>query len=103
MRKGAPWLKTTLIQCAWAAARKKGCYLPAQFLRRRSRRGAKKAIGAVAASILTAAYHMLKDGTSYQDLGPEHFDRRAKAVETKRLVARLQNLGFAVQISPMGA
>ena len=103
MRKGAPWLKTTLIQCAWAAARKKGCYLQAQFLRRRSRRGAKKAIGAVAASILTAAYHMLKDGTSYQDLGPEHFDRRAKAVETKRLVARLQNLGFAVQISPMGA
>jgi hypothetical protein len=46
---------------------------------------------------------MLKDGTSYQDLGPKHFDRRAKAVETKRLVARLQNLGFAVQISPMGA
>src|SRR3984893_7809268 len=53
MRKGAPWLKTTLIQCAWAAARTKGSYLQAQFHRLRSRRGAKKAIGAVAASILT--------------------------------------------------
>jgi hypothetical protein len=46
---------------------------------------------------------MLKDGTCYQDLGPDHFDRRAKAVQTKRLVARLQNLGFAVQISPLAA
>jgi hypothetical protein len=62
MRKGAPWLKTTLAQCAWAAARKKGSYLQAQFHRLRSRRGAKKAIGALAASILTAAYHMLIDG-----------------------------------------
>ena len=65
MRKGAPWLKTTLIQCAWAAARKNGSYLQAQFHRLRARRGAKKAIGALAASILTAAYHMLKDGTLY--------------------------------------
>jgi transposase len=67
MKKGAPWLKTTLIQCAWAASRKKGgihSYLQAQYLRIRSRRGAKKAIGAVAASMLTAAYHMLKDGTT---------------------------------------
>src|SRR5262245_66011786 len=63
MRKGAPWLKTTLIQCAWAATRRKGSYLQAQFHRLRARRGAKKAIGAVAASILTAEYHMLKTGT----------------------------------------
>jgi len=77
---GTPWLKTTLIQCAWAAARKNGGYLQAQFHRLRSRHGAKKAIGALAASILTAAYHMLKDGTLYHDLGPDHFDRRAKTV-----------------------
>jgi hypothetical protein len=57
MKKGAPWLKTTLIRCAGAASRKKNSYLQAQYLRIRSRRGAKKAIGAV------AAYHMLKDGT----------------------------------------
>jgi transposase len=103
MRKGAPWLKTMLIQCAWAAARKKDSYLKAQFQRLRSKRGAKKAIGAVAASILTAVYRMLIDGTLYQDLGPDHFDKRTKAAQTKRLVARLQNLGYAVQITPLAA
>lgn len=103
MKKGAPWLKTTLIQCAWAATRKKNSYLQAQFLRLRSRRGAKKAIGAVASSMLTAAYHMLKDGTFYEDLGPEHFDRRAKGKQVLRLVNRLQNLGFEVQITPLAA
>jgi transposase len=100
MRKGAPWLKTTLIQCAWAAARTKGSYLQAQFQRLRSRRGTKKAIGAVAASILTAAYHMLKNGTLFQDLGADYFDHRAKAKQAQRLIGRLQNLGFAVQITP---
>jgi transposase len=103
MRKGAPWLKTTLIQCAWAATRKNGSYLQAQFRRLRARRGAKKAICAVAASILTAAYHMLKDGTLYHDLGPDHFDHRAKTVQTRRLLTRLQKLGYAVQITPLAA
>ena len=56
---------------------------------------------AVAASILTAAYH--KDGTVYHDLGPDHFDCRAKAVQTQRLLTRLQNLGYAVQITPLAA
>ena len=103
MKKVAPWLKTTLIQCAWAASRKKNSYLQAQYLRIRARRGAKKAIGAVAASMLTAAYNMLKDGTLYQDLGPNHFDDRAKGKHILRLVNRLQNLGFDVQITPLAA
>jgi transposase len=103
MRKGAPWLKTTLVQCAWAAARKKASYLQAQFHRLRARRGAKKAIGALAASLLTIVYHMLVSGELYHDLGPDHFDRRAKATQTKRLVTRLQNLGYAVQIAPLPA
>jgi transposase len=54
LRKGAPWLKTTLVQCAWAAKNKKDSYLQAQFYRIKARRGPKKAIMAVAASILTA-------------------------------------------------
>jgi transposase len=103
MRKGAPWLKTTLVQCAWAAARRKASYLQAQFHRIRARRGAKKAIGAVAASILTAAYHMLKHGALYEDLGPAHFDKRAQAKQVHRLIDRLRNLGFAVQITPVEA
>ena len=103
MRKGAPWLKTTLVQCAWAASRKKASYLQAQFHRLRARRGAKKAIGALAASILTTVYHMLTSGELYRDLGPDHFDRRANGRQTSRLVARLQNLGYAVQLTPLAA
>src|SRR5438128_5431096 len=63
MRKGAPWLKTTLVSAAWAAVRRKTTYLHAQFLRIKGRRGAKKAIVAVAASMLTAAFYILRDGT----------------------------------------
>jgi transposase len=98
IRKGSPWLKTTLVQCAWAAARTKGSYLQAQFHCIRARRGPKKAIVAVAASILTAIYHMLKDGTMYQDLGPKYFDRRDHERQKRRLVQRLADLGYAVEL-----
>jgi len=64
LRKGSPWLKTLLVQCGWAASRKKDSYYKAQFNRLRGRHGAKKAICAVAASMLTAIYHMLKNGTN---------------------------------------
>jgi transposase len=101
IRKGSPWLKTTLVQCAWAAVRKKDSYLHAQFNRIKARRGPKKAIVAVAASILTATYHMLKDGTMYQDLGPNHFDARTKERQTNRLVKRLADLGYAVELAPL--
>ena len=103
LRKGAPWLKTTLVQCAWAASRKKASYLQAQYHRLRARRGPRKAVCAVAASILTAAYHMLKDGTAYADLGPDHFDRRSKEVQARRLVRRLADLGYAVELAPLAA
>ena len=101
LRKGAPWLKTMLVQCAWAASRKKDSYYKAQFNRLRSKRGPKKAICAVAASMLTAIYHMLKDGTEHQDLGANHFDRRSTEVKAKRLVAQLAKLGFQVQLQPL--
>lgn len=103
LRKGAQWLKTTLVQCSWAAKNKKGSYLQAQYLRLKSRRGPQKAICAVAASILTAVYHMLKDGTVYQDLRPDHFNRRSKITQTQRLVRRLEHMGFAVDIKPIAA
>ena len=103
MRKGSRWLKATLFTCAWAAVRTKGSYFQAQFHRIKARRGGKKAIGAVAASLLRTIYHMLKDGTLYQDLGADHFDKRAKAGQARRLIARLRNLGFAVQLTPVEA
>jgi transposase len=97
-RSRNPWLKTTLVQAAWSAARKRDSYLRAQFLRIKSRRGPKKAILAVAASMLTAAYHMLKDSVDYRDLGADHFDRRDKAKLAKRLIARLHDLGLTVEV-----
>jgi transposase len=103
LRKGAPWLKTMLVQCAWAARRKKDSYYKAQFYRLRAKRGDKKAICAVAASMLTAIYHMLKDGTVHQDLGADHFDRRSTAIKAKRLVAQLEQLGFQVALQPVAA
>jgi len=99
LRMGAPWLKATLVQCGWAAARTKATYLNAQFVRLRTRRGPKKAVCAVAASILTAAYHMLKDGTCYEDLGAAHFDRRRPDAQARRLVRRLAELGFSVELN----
>jgi hypothetical protein len=62
-----------------------------------------KAIGAVAASMLTTAYHMLKNGTLYEDLGVNHFDNRAKDKQALRLINRLKHLGFTVQITPFAA
>jgi transposase len=103
LRKDAPWLKTTLVQCAWAASRKKESYFKAQFHRLRARRGPKKAICAVAASLLTAVYHMLKDGTLYRDLGPNHFDHRSKQRQARRLLKRLTDLGYAVELIPIAA
>ena len=100
-RKGAVWLKTTLVQCAWAAVKKKNSYLQAQYFRIAARRGKKKAIVAVAASMLTAIYHMLKDGTMYQDLGYNHFERRSTDQQKRRLVKRLADLGYAVELTPL--
>jgi transposase len=103
VRQGAPWLKTTLVSAAWAAVRVKDSYLQAQFHRLRSRRGAKKAILAVAASMLTAAYHMLKNGVEYRDLGTGHFTRRDRCKAIQRLVRRLSDLGCHVQLTPQAA
>jgi transposase len=99
LRKGAPWLKTALVQCAWAASRKKDGYLRAQFQRLRQRRGPKKAVCAVAASMLTAIWHMLRDGTFYQDLGADHFHRRSPEQQAQYLARQISKLGFTCTIT----
>jgi len=101
LRKGAPWLKTTLVQCATSAVKKKDSYFKAQFQRLKSRRGPQKAICAVAAAMLTTIYHMLKDGTQFQDLGAHHFDRRPPEAKARHLVAQLTKLGYTVQLQPL--
>jgi transposase len=82
-----------------AAKNKKDSYLQAQFCRIKARRGPKEAIMAVAASILTAIDHMLKDGTMYQDHGRKHFDYRSN----DHLVKRLADLGHNVELKPLAA
>jgi transposase len=100
VRKGAPWLKPVLVQCAWGAARSKGTYYQAQFFRLKARRGPKKAAIAVAASLLTAAYHMLKNGTFHQDLGADFLVKRNKARIVTKLASRIKDLGYDVSITP---
>ncbi len=97
-RQGAPWLKTLLVQIAWPAARKKQSYFQAQFFRLKTRRGPKKAIVAVAASMLTDVYYMLRDGTEFHDLGAQHFAEHDKTRVTNRLLKRLRDLGVTVEV-----
>jgi transposase len=98
-RQGAPWLKTTLVQAAWAATHQKNSYFHGQFLRLKSRRGPKKAILAVAASMLTDVYYMLRDGVEFHDLGDQYFVQRDKQRLTKRLLQRLHDLGVNVEVN----
>jgi len=98
VRKGGPWLKPALVQCAWAAVRVKDSYFQALFFRLKARHGAKKAIIAVAAAILTVVYHMLRDGTCYKELGSEHFNRRDPERTARKLADRIRNLGYHVEI-----
>jgi transposase len=100
LRRGGKWLKTTLVQAAWAAVKVKGSYLQAQFHRLRARRGAKKAIVGVAASMLTAAWHMLRNGTEWHELGAAHFDHADAHRTAQRLIRRLQQIGYAVHATP---
>ncbi len=103
VRKSGTWLKTTLVTAAWAAVRVKASYLHAQFLRLKTRRGAKKAILAVAASMLTAVYFMLRDSVAYRDLGPHHLDQRNRDTTIRRLTRKLQELGCEVTITAVQA
>jgi transposase len=100
IRPGAPWLKPTLVQAAWAAASVRDSYLRAQFLRLKARRGPKRAIIAVAASMLKAAYFMLRDATPYHDLGAAYFDQRDRTRALRRLTRRIEALGYRVQVRP---
>jgi len=101
--KSSAWVKTLLIQVAWCAIRKRDSYFRAQYVRLRARRGPKKAIGAVAASFLTAVYHMLRTGEPFKDLGLDYFDRSQKDRLVRRSVARLRQLGYRVSLEKEAA
>lgn len=100
-RKGNPHLRRLLVQAAHAAAHSKNSYLAAQYRRIASRRGPKRAVMAVAHSIAVIIYHILCDHTTYQDLGGNYFDQRDRQALEKRLVRRLQRLGYQVELQPL--
>jgi transposase len=101
-RQGSPWLRAALVQAAHAAARTKQTYLAAQYRRLTARRGVKKAAVAVGHSLLVIVYRLLSDrACSYIDLGPTYFDQRDPGAVQRRLIHRLEALGYHVQVTPL--
>jgi transposase len=99
-RDGNKWLRRALCQAAWAATRKKDCYLPTQFRKLAARRGVKRAIIAVAHSMLIIAYTMLKTNRPYQELGGTYLEQINKDQLQRYYVKRLQRLGLTVTVQP---
>lgn len=102
-RKGNPYLRRALCQSAWAATHKKDSHLASLFRRIRSRRGEQKAIMAVAHQLLTILFHVLRDGGVYRELGADHYDQQNKPKVTRKLIERLQKLGYYVTLQPIEA
>jgi transposase len=99
-RDGNKWLRRTMCQAAWAATRKKDCYLAAQFRRVAAHRGIKRAVMAVAHTLLIIAYTMLKTGRTYQDLGGNYLERINADQLQRYYIKRLQSLGLMVTLTP---
>jgi len=102
-RHGDRSLKTTLIQAAHAASHTKGTYLAAQYRRLSARRGVRKAAVAVAHSILEIAYYLIQRHEPYRELGANYFDQLRPEAVTKRLVRRLEQLGYTVALQAQAA
>ncbi|MGH3426112.1 MAG: IS110 family transposase [Mycobacteriales bacterium] len=93
---GNNWLRTTLLESAWAASHSRGSYLGAQYRRISKRRGPKRAAIAVAHSILVIAYHILRDDVTFKDLGADYFDRMNSTKAKRYHLRRLEELGCDV-------
>jgi transposase len=101
-RKGDRYLRRMLIQNAWAVSHSKDCFLTALFYRIASRRGGKRAAMAVAHRVLLIAYYIIRDGTVYQELGGDHYDRKNPERTARRLTQRLERIGYQVTLTIVG-
>lgn len=99
-REGNRHLRQVMVQIAWAASRKKGSYAQALYRRLAGRRGKKRAIIAVARTLLESFYYMLSRGEPYQDMGGDYFDKRRADAKVRVLRKQLEKLGYAVQLAP---
>ena len=102
-RKGNRWLRATLIEAAHAAGRTRHTYLAAQYHRLAARRGKNKAAVAVGHTLLVIIYHLLSRPDLYHELGDDYFDQHERQAVQRRLVRRLQNLGYSVHLEPRAA
>jgi transposase len=102
-RAGNPWLRAVLLQAAQGAAHSKDTYLAAQYRRIAARRGRKRALVAVAHSLVVILYHMLTRHEPYQDLGADYFERRNPEQLARRLVRQGAKLGYQVTLTPIPA
>jgi transposase len=99
-RKGSRWLRAALVEAARAGARTRNTYLAAQYHRFAARRGGNRAAVAVAHTILVIAYTLLRDGGTYEDLGPGYFDQLDRERVQRRLINRLESMGCRVIVEP---
>ena len=100
IRKGNKYLKATLVECARAAIRNKQSYLYSRYQRIAARRGGKRALIAIAHTMLTAIYHMLKEKVPYCDLGADYYTNIQHDKLIKRNLRSLEKLGVDVIIQP---
>jgi transposase len=100
---GNKWLKTCLTEAAWAASRTKKTYLKARYHRLAARRGKKRAIVAVGHTILIMAYHIIKEQSTYKELGADYFERLNEQAIIRRLTSRIEKLGYQVELTKTAA
>ena len=98
---GNRWLRGALAQAAWAASHSKNTYLAAQYRRLAGRRGKKRAIIAVGHTMLVGMYHILREGVTYKELGPDYLDKLQPLRLAHYLVKRLESLGHKVTLTPL--
>jgi transposase len=99
--KGSPYLRAALTQAAWAVAHTKQTYLAAQYHRLARRMGRKKALVAVAHSLVVIVYHVLERRADYRELGGDYFDRQQHQTQQQRLIKRLERMGLRVTVEAL--
>jgi hypothetical protein len=97
-RKGNPWLRSAICEAAWGASRTKKSYFHAQYTRLCARRGPKRALMAVAHSMIVVGFYLIKHDLKFNDLGADFFDRHNREQATRRAVKRLNALGYNVHL-----
>jgi len=100
-RKGNTYLRAALVQAAWGASLKRDCYLSSQFHRLVKRLGRKKALVAVAHSLLVISFHVLQNDQTYTELGGDYFDRHHVEQQREYYLRRLQMLGLKVTVEEL--